>query len=172
VTDGDSWLARVATKIANGKPQPEWLVDLLRRFAWNVGQERVDPRAYDDAVLEAIRAIDVLDREIYFEATIVEAFGFELDDRVDVASTALTELRDFFEEQRRPSRNGGPTPDSRRWLCARVCADAWRRLHGEPQPYSQHLQEACEEYWQACGHPASDTGNIKKWERYLVATTP
>jgi hypothetical protein len=101
----------------------------------------------------ALAAIEVIDHQLSMYATTEEEFGFEVLDCIDAASTALTELRYFFEEQRRPARKAGPIPDGRRKLCALVCADAWRCIHGTGQPYSRHLQEACEEYWQACGHP-------------------
>jgi hypothetical protein len=85
----------------------------------------------------ALAAIDLLDNEIMIYATIEEEFGLEVPGRMDAASTALASLRDFFEEQLqlRLTHKGGPRPDSRRQLCALVCASAWRRLYGEMQPY-------------------------------------
>ena len=171
-------LEKVAERLAKGKP-PEWLADYLERFARLIGYPVVPPE--DPDLPRALAAIDLLDNEIKIYATIEEEFGLEVPDCVDAASTALTSLREFFEEQLqlRPTRKGGPRPDSRRQLCALVCASAWRRLNGEMQPRSRWLQEACEDYWQACGHPeTSINGNIKNWERFLfeaaakLAATP
>ena len=56
-------------------------------------------------------------------------------------------------------------------ICAAACAYVWGRLRGEVQPYSLKLQEACEEYWLACGQPEtgdSAKGNTaKNWEEFL-----
>ena len=161
-------LEKVAERLAKGKP-PEWLADYVERFARLIGYPVVPPE--DPDLPRALAAIDLLDNEIKIYATIEEEFGLEVPDSVDAASTALTSLREFFEEQLqlRPTRKGWPRPDSRRQLCALVCASAWRRLYGEMQPHSRWLQEACEDYWQACGHPeTSINGNIKNWERFLV----
>ena len=160
-------LEKVAERLAEGKP-PEWLADYLERFARLIGYPVVPPE--DPDLPRALAAIDLLDNEIKIYATIEEEFGLEVPDCVDAASTALASLREFFEEQLQlpPTRKGGPRPDSRRQLCALVCASAWRRLNGEMQPHSRWLQEACEDYWQACGHPeTSINGNIKNWERFL-----
>jgi len=68
-----------------------------------------------------------------------------------------------------PPRDGGPRPDLRRPVCAAVCAEAYRVVHGQIEPYSQHLQEACEKYWQACGNPeTSAVGRLRNWEDYLL----
>jgi hypothetical protein len=165
-------LANVAATIANGKSPPEWLAEWLQRHAPLISHGRIDPSDEDRALQRALDAIDVLDGELSFYATIGEVLGFEVPDCVDAASTALTELRYFFEGQRRPARKGGRHPDSRRRLCALVCANAWRRIHGDAHPYSGHLQEACEAYWQACGQPETPTTEfLKSWQRQLVRTT-
>lgn len=156
-------LATTAAIIAAGEP-PEWLLAELRRFAPLIGSRRYPP----DDLSPAMAAIDCLDEQLDIYATIEERFGLELPDCIDAASRALTELREFFEEQRLPSRKGGRRPDGRRKLCAGVCASAWRRLHGKVEPYSSKLQQACEEYWQACGQrETSTTGRLKNWQPFL-----
>jgi hypothetical protein len=89
---------------------------------------------------------------------------------MDEAGNKLTELLPIIARYiQLPGRRGGPIPDSRHRLCAKVCADIWREFHGAIQPYSENLQKACEEYWRACGQPP--TGEVdrpKNWERYLV----
>ena len=60
-------------------------------------------------------------------------------------------------------------PDSRRLVCAAVCAEVWHLQRGEVQPFSATLQEACEEYWQCCGNDETGDakGSIRTWERCL-----
>jgi hypothetical protein len=157
-------LASVAAIIAKGS-SPEWLLEELARFAPLIGWPRNPP----DDLSPAMAAIDCLENELVMYATAAERFDLELPDCIDAASTALVGLREFFEEQRRPARKGGPTPDGRRKLCAGVCASAWRRLHDKVEPYSQKLQAACEEYWQACGQSETSTmGRLKNWQPFLV----
>ena len=110
------------------------------------------------------------------EAAVEDRHGFPVPEAVDAASNALDDLIEYLEGQLRPPRAGGPTPDSRRWICAAVCGYVWQRHHHQKvQPFSPKLQEACEEYWQACGH--SETGKpgsgnaAKNWEEFLVECT-
>jgi hypothetical protein len=163
-------LADVAAMIANGEP-PDWLLKELARFAPLVGGRRSDDHEEREDLSRVLAAIDTLEHELYIQALIEEAFGFETPECIDAASPVLFELREFFEEQRIPARRGGPTPDGRRRICAGVCAGAWRRLHGKIEPYSVRLQDACEAYWLACGHAeTSTTGRLKNWEPFLVWT--
>jgi hypothetical protein len=98
-----------------------------------------------------------------------DEFGLECPECVDTVLGALPELIDYLEAQVRPSRKGGRAPDSRRLVCAAVCAEVWRLQHGDVQPFSQKLQAACEEYWQSCGnYETSTTGRLKNWEPFLV----
>ena len=49
-------------------------------------------------------------------------------------------------------------------ICAEVIVEAWKLIHGKAEPRSEKVYEACEEYWQACGGPASDLNN---WRRHV-----
>jgi hypothetical protein len=164
----DSIFAPVAKLISLDDP-PDRLTERLAHFAPLIGYRR---NAGDDsAIVEVLKAIDCIESELRIYAQVQEKFDFlDLPECIDRASQALFEFRQFLEEQRRPSRKGGPTPDGRRKLCAGVCAAAWRNVHGVAQPYSTKLQEACEAYWQACGHSeTSSTGRLKNWEPFLRA---
>jgi hypothetical protein len=149
---------------------PDWLVEELWLMARLIRGEKDKPG--DGDVSLAIAVIDVLEHELSVVEAAEETFGLETDERVEVASNALYELREFFEELRVHRGKGGPMPDGRRKLCAAVCADIWKKLWGEVQPYSPKLQQACELYWLACGHSesSSEGGELRSWERLLVAT--
>jgi hypothetical protein len=160
--------ANVARLIANGKPQPEWLIPALQHYSPLVGYLRnpsTRDEAQDQAMIEATRN---LEQHLRAHTIAGEEFGLSIPDCVETVLIALPELIEYLESQVRPPRKGGPTPDSRKQVGAGVCAEAWRRLHGEMQPFSVKLQQACEEYWQACGHPETSTdGLVKHWWRYL-----
>ena len=160
--------AHVAELIANGKPQPEWLIPDLELLSPIVRYPRTASardEAYDQAMIEAAQKLEQHLRTIVIAE---EEFGLGVTDCVETALIVLPELIEFLESQLRPPRAGGPTPDSRKKVCAGVCADCWQRLHGEIQPHSLKLWKACEAYWQACGHPAISANNLlKHWERYL-----
>ena len=108
----DERFAAVAKLITQDDP-PEWLTEHLVRYAPLIGyRSKLDE---DFGLAQALKAIDCIERELLIYAEIQERFDFiEIPDCIDAASTALTELRTFFEEERLPQRKGGPTPDDRR----------------------------------------------------------
>jgi len=61
-------------------------------------------------------------------------------------------------------RGGGPRQNVLHKTCAAVVVEAWRLVHGEPQPYSTELWNACNEYWQACGGEYRG-GDVDNWKR-------
>jgi hypothetical protein len=165
----------VAWMLWGGQP-PEWVVPLLRDQQRLVGYWR-NPSDDDDKKLIK-RATDLakaLSDYGKVEAEAEDLYGFPASDVVGAASIALDDLIEYLESQLRPPRRGGPTPDSRRRICAAVCGYVWQRQHREVQPYSLKLQEACEAYWQACGQQGtgdSAKGNVhKNWEEFLVRHT-
>jgi hypothetical protein len=160
--------ANVARLIASGKPQPEWLIPALEHYSRLVGYRNPGPgdEGEERALLKAVQALEqwlAFEARVY--ARIEKEFGFPAPTILDDTATQLLELADYLESQLRPPRKGGPTPDSRLRVCAGICAEAWRRLHGEAQPYSTHLHTACEEYWIACGH-SDESGT--DWEHFLT----
>ena len=154
-----------ARLIAKGEP-PDWLIPALEHFSPLVGYPRnPGDEAEDQAMIEAARN---LEQHLATFAGGEEKFGLAVPACVHTVLIELPELIEFLESQLRPVRKGGPTPDSRRKVCAGVCAELWRREHGEMQPFSVKLWEACEEYWQACGnHETSGSGRLKNWEPFL-----
>ena len=163
----------VAHVLANGKPLPEWLIRELEQTSEIVGNPRKAGPADEDDDKALLAAVKDLERRLVWEVHVHELIEkkwpwLPAPMIFDETANKLFELAQYLESQRRPPRKGGQTPDSRRRVCAGVCAEAWRRLHGEVQPFSVRLWQACEEYWQACGHPETSTSSrLKNWEPFL-----
>jgi hypothetical protein len=163
----------VASKLTEGKPQ-EWVVPLL----WHQGRLVTGPkltlyptRYDDDDVKKLIKKARDLAEALSIYGHIEAHYGLPVPE-VDDASTALEELIECLESQLRPPRRGGPTPDGRRRVCAVVCAYVWCRQQRKAEPHSRKLQEACEEYWKACGH--TETGKpgggnaARNWVEFIA----
>jgi hypothetical protein len=152
--------------LVNGN-DPKRLAVALENYSRLVGFPRrltMDDNKDDEHLLLAARILD--EKLPYY---VQDHLGLPTPEYVDAILIALPELIEFLEAQVRPPQKGGQPPDSRRRICAAVCAEAWRHYHGEAQPFSSRLQEACEAYWQSCGHPETGkaNGSIRNWERHL-----
>jgi hypothetical protein len=165
--DTTNRFANVARMLAKDEPPPEWLVPILRRFSRLIGYRKITNRD-EIEVKQMLAAAKELEKLLPIYVDVEEQFGFQNPDCIETVLIALPELIEYLENQLQPGRKGGPIPDSRRRLCASVCAEVWRRQCGEVQPFSPKLWEACEEYWQTCGNPETSTeGRLKNWEPYL-----
>jgi hypothetical protein len=94
-------------------------------------------------------------------------FGFEAPDWVDPLSNSLSEAIEFLEQETAPLRKR----DQRKAVCALVVSAGYQLVHGTLPPYSKDLGEACEDYWQACGHARTSKdidGCRENWRRRLV----
>ena len=144
---------------------PEQLVPKLERFIALVGNPKPtsEDENQDKKLIADVRELAKrLERKVQLYATVEKVFGFQAPTIIDDTLTALFELAEYLESQLQAPRKRGPTPDDRRLICATVCAELWRKVHGTLPSYSRNLQEACEIYWQACGNPAtSDDENLK-----------
>ena len=163
-------LAAVAAIIAKGRPH-EWMVPELVRRSPLVGYRRnyiKDDDTDDKSAIVAARNLEEQLRIHVLAAELIAPGDYDqlpLPDCIETVLRDLPEVIEYLESQLLPSRKGGPTPDRRRRLCAFVCADLWRRQHGEVQPRSHRLWEACEAYWQACGHPGTSAYSATIWMR-------
>jgi hypothetical protein len=151
----------VAMALCKGTTPPEWVLERLRKWAWLVADKTEDQGDDIDGVL--LRSAEQLERLLPIYARAYEMIGEEYPDCIDTVSNGLYELIPFLERPRR-----GPKLDVSRHLCAAVCMDIWRDVHGRPQPHSPKLWEACEAYWLACDYPPNPSGHIKSWEDYLL----
>jgi hypothetical protein len=152
--------------LVNGN-DPKLLAVALADYSRLIGSRRSnkDDDKDADALLLAARVLE--EKLPYY---VQDHLGVLTRECIEEILIALPKLIEFLQAQVRPPRKGGQSPDGRRKLCAAVCAEAWRHYHhGEVQPFSSKLQEACEVYWQACGNPETGdaSGSIRNWERSL-----
>jgi hypothetical protein len=141
----------VARAIINGEPPP-WLLPVLERFSPFIA----GPAATDDVGDEEKKMLDAaryLEKWLPMYVGLEEAgLGFECPECLEMVLQHLPELIEFLESDIEPARKGGRPYDGRRRVCAAVCAEAWRLIHGRIEPHSIYLQRACGAYWRACGH--------------------
>ncbi|MFZ2082491.1 MAG: hypothetical protein WAV38_38710 [Xanthobacteraceae bacterium] len=102
----------------------------------------------------------------------LEEWGFEIPDCVDDISWRLEELIPFLSQHILDRGSG----DGRRIICAGVIVEAYRLLHGDDIPiHSIELRQACEDLWQACDNPTTQTAKGAaagaevgdNWRRFL-----
>jgi hypothetical protein len=162
----------VARIIAKGSP-PDWLVRGLEEFSpfFRLPKGDTDDLKIEKNMLAAARYLDRW-LPMYIRQS-DPPWNFEYSAEAEAAeslSIALFEMIRLLEEDINavPRRVGGPNPDRRRPICAGVIGEAYRLIHEQLEPYSQHLQQACEYYWQACGNePTGQYGYRRNWERFL-----
>jgi hypothetical protein len=157
-----------ARLIASGSA-PEWLTLGLAHFSEIIAEE---PIPSDEArrLSQTIKRMDdAADYLIKWLPTFYHAALLDFPDEAAVALRALPRLKRFLANaMNTPSRAGGPSPSVRRQTCAAVVVEAWRIVHGEPEPESLKLCEACNEYWKACGHEDQQV-DTETWRRYCRA---
>jgi len=153
---------------ANGA---DWAIDRLRRYARAVRSDKKDPDdTFDRLAHEAALQLQLWLR---VEAQAYDALGEDCPNELYQADTALTELLPLIEAYRRPTKRGKKI-DQRRHICAGICASIWRELHPTSGANSDILQQACEDYWQACDQPptaADHSGHLRNWEWFLATNS-
>ena len=155
--------SRVARLLAKGLALPEWLIPALAHFGELVGAPPDD----DDTVeRNLLRSAEYLDRYLPMYAMIAERVGDEIPDCIEAILPQLQDLIPFLAKdllQHKPGNN--------RRVCAAVCAEIWRLLHGAMEPHSVYLQRACNEYWRRCGQEPIGRklkNEPRNWERNLL----
>lgn len=149
-------------------PLPEWVLPTLIRFAQVIAGPSVkltpQDRRDDDKLIKHLRAVE---NELWIYEHLGER-GFLEDDEADAfdhLGQGVSGAIEFIEEL----RNVGPHDariDTRRDLCATVCAGVWRACVGKVQPHSHHLWKACDGYWRACGH--HPVACVDTWQDFLL----
>lgn len=145
-------------------PPPLWVPVVLETYASFVVSSRGGLSASADEDEKLIAAAKLLERELPTYVYAQEWFGEDATCVEDLLAY-LPEVIELLEETRAVAVRGPPRDRGRR-ACAQVCAEVWRRRHGEVQPLSENLQRACERYWQACGNPQTGV-NLSGWEEPL-----
>jgi len=150
----------VARSIAKGDP-PKWLVAGLTHFSNGIGSDTSDIDIY--LMIERMQgATDTLIKWLPTYKHL--GFGLPCPEEVAIALKVLPSIKEDLD--RLAKKPIGRTPDAQRDVCAAVVARAWKIIHGKAGPRSRHLQEACTEYWQACGgKQIGDYDNPENWRR-------
>jgi hypothetical protein len=152
--------ARVAEIIAKGPP-PKWLTPALEHFSVGMAVEG-DHQHFKAVVDQLDRATDTLMKWLPIWGHM--SFGFKSPDYVLYIRAFLPELKKDLDRLTE-KQSGRPTHIGKE-VCAAVVVEAWRRIHGEVQPQSKKLFEACKAYWGACGgEPIGKEDDIYNWER-------
>ena len=144
--DPDPKFAGVARSIAQGDA-PKWLVVGLTYFSPGIGSDDTPDVDINTVVEQMQGATDTLTKCLPIFGG--GAFGLPCPEEVAIALHVLPRIKEDLD-QLAVKRMGRP-PNAERDMCAAVVATAWKLLHGKVEPQSLRLQEACGEYWQACG---------------------
>src|SRR5262249_18894599 len=117
------------------------LVPTLERFIPLVSNPK--PTSEDEAqnkklIADLRELAKRLEQKAQVYATVEKVFGFPAPMIIDDTLANLFELAEYLQGELRAPRKGGPTPDGRRLVCAAVCAELWRKVHGTLQPYSSN----------------------------------
>jgi len=165
--------ANIACIITKGAPPPDWIVDGLQHFSDGIGGGNHLPRDvshedYRRIIGEMLDASDTLIK--YLPAFQRMPFGVQCPPEVAVALAALPKVRATLKRAE-PAPRTGRRPQTRRQICASVIVEIWKLVHGKAEPRSDHLYEACNEYWRACGNKEiGTTGDIDNWRRAAEAS--
>jgi hypothetical protein len=142
----DPKFAGVARTIAQCDP-PEWLLVGLTHFSNGIGDDDLPDIDIHSIIEQMQGATDILIKWLPMYLNI--GFGFACPEEVTIALHILPRIKEDLD--RLAVKRMGRPPDAGRDHCAAVVAMAWKRLYGKVEPQSLKLQEACGEYWQACG---------------------
>jgi hypothetical protein len=153
-----------ARLIADGSA-PEWLRLSLAHFSELIAEEPIpsDERARLMQMISRMHgAVDYL---IKWLPSFYHTALLDFPDDVAVSLQALARIkRALAKAVNTPSRPGELRPNVQRKTCAAVVVEAWRIVHGEPEPESPKLWQACNAYWQACGHECQGS-DADMWQR-------
>jgi len=163
-------LEEAAALLCKGAVPPDWVAERLDEYAALIAD--TTEHQSDDIDRLLLKSALHLQRLLpLYTIPVYEMVDGEYPACIDDVLNGLEELTPLLAPGvERPRR--GPKLDVGRHLCAAVCAEIWRDLHGKPQPHSPKLWEACEAYWVACGHPENPSGHVKNWEDYLLDNAP
>jgi hypothetical protein len=167
--------ASVARSVAKGGSPPDWLEMGLKHFANGLG----DPRSPDlrHCINQMHEATTVLMKLL--PAFELMPFNLKSPSHVNAIRQALPSLEKDLARagaKARAKRRSSVT----REICAAVIVESWTMLHGKAEPRSAKLEQACADYWQACGGKLIDPDNWRrdimravqtnhKWVRQILA---
>jgi hypothetical protein len=152
--------AGVACIIAKGEP-PEWLVQGLEHFSKDIGSNADVHPEFKITIERMQNAGNVLLKWLpIFEHL---PFGIQCPSDVAVVMDALPRVKKDLDRLTDIERIGR-RPIVRREICAAVTVEACKIIHVMAEPRSVQLQQACKEYWRACGgEQIGETDEIENW---------
>lgn len=153
----DSAFKGVAGLVAKGEP-PDWLLRGLEHFRAGIGADR------EDQYRDALRPMADATEKLLYLLQVYEHLPFGLERPADVGTLldVLPRLKEDLDRITKPRRVRAP--DVRREICAAVIIEAWKLLHGEAEPRSENLEQACAYYWEACGGgEIEETNDRSNW---------
>ena len=138
----------VARIIAKGDP-PKWLVLGLTQFSGGIGVDtsNEDRQRFETLIKRMHEAADTLIKWLPIWGQL--PYGIQYPEDVAVVLDALPRIKKDLDRLDR--KQIGRRPDHQREICAAVIVEAWKIIRGRAKPRSLQLQQACSDYWQACG---------------------
>jgi hypothetical protein len=155
----------VARSIAKGDP-PEWLLLALEHFSDGIGVDHTsDLDKRFDTIIERIQdGAHVLMTWLPIWEHL--PYGMKCPKDVAVVLDALPRIKKDLDRLDR--KQIGRRPKVQLEICAAVVVEAWKLLHGRAKPRSLQLQQACSDYWRACGgKQVGETDDPENWRRSI-----
>jgi hypothetical protein len=153
----------VASSIAKGDP-PDWLVLGLQHFSGGIGVDvsKKDRRSIDTILKQMQGAVHTL--TTWLPAWVQLGYGYQCPEHVALMLYALPRIKEDLDVAAK--KQTGRRPDVQREVCAAVVIEAWKIIHGRAEPRSLQLEQACKEYWLACGgKPRGKEDDPENWRR-------
>jgi hypothetical protein len=138
----------VARSIAKGNP-PKWLLVGLTHFSGGIGDgvSKKDRRSIDNIVRQMQDAVHTLMTRLPAWGEL--GYGQECPEYVALMLYALPRMKKDLDSHAKKRK--GRRPNTQQEICAAVVIEAWKLLHGKAEPQGLRLQQACGDYWRACG---------------------
>ena len=163
----DDGVWKAGRLIAGGDP-PDWLLAALALWGRVVGGDRVtgeDVKQIDETISQAQRNIAQL--LLFFQKFLPDLTALA-DENIAIDILLALEVLPRIaaaipKPSAEPRRDGGQRSDQRTRICAGLVVDGWRMIRGiEPAVSGKEVGEACQTYWEACGHD-----NVRDWGREI-----
>jgi hypothetical protein len=145
----------VGRRIAKGDPPP-WLLIGLDQLSTGIADKGEDMAGIiermDDAAEVLLKFLPAFERL---------PAGLQCPSDVALVLYGLPKIRKDLARLRQSKQ--GRRPVVGREICAAVIVEAWKIIHGKAEPRSLQLQQACDDYWRACG--GAPIGDVENWRR-------
>jgi hypothetical protein len=163
----DDGIREAAKQIAGVDDPPDWLLAALVLFSRTVGGDRVtgeDEKQINETLWRARRNIDQLVGFLKkFLPDLTSLLNEKLALDILLALEVLPRIAAAIPQlPPQPHRDGGQRRDQRPRICAGLVVDGWRIVRGSEPAAGKEVYEACQTYWEACGHD-----KVQDWKRVV-----